>query len=537
VREPARGPVLVAHIDGGARGNPGPAGYGVHVADARGATRAEIYGYLGVATNNVAEYAALLALLEHAGAVGAADLTIYSDSELLVRQMAGEYRVKEPRLRILHAEARRLLAGLPRVAIRHVRREANRAADALANRAMDLRESSGPLPEALRRLPAPVRPPAAWLIAVLLAGLQGACGDDRGPARLVPVEGPILRVGVRDGAPLYRKSVLTPVFVVDRVYRSMQGPLTVHRFEIDPAAPSELLWVTGYDAVMVGADGERPVSQEFMCHSNLSIRPGPGFVHEFPSRLRPSAGRLFTLAQGQLSIRLPEGFAVPALSNQTLQIAAQVLNHNEVSGRPFEVRQKISVEFVRDRERCAPLVPLMPRAVFGMKLVDGPDDYFGVPPAAIDGDLHGEGCQVGVDVRSPFPSLLDDDRGRRFTAHWVVRPGREENHTLVTRLLDLPYDTALHYVAVHLHLFAETIELRDLTAGRTLVRTAARQAAGRIGLEEVEYFSSAEGIPLRRYHEYAVISVYDNTSGVDQDAMATMFLYLAVQDLDLSPYR
>lgn len=150
---PDAGPSLVAHIDGGARGNPGPAGYGVHVADAEGSTLAEIYGYLGVQTNNVAEYAALIAVLEHARQARAGSLVVLSDSELLVRQMAGEYRVKDPRLQVLHAEARRLVAGLPRVEIRHVPREENRAADALANRAMDLRDSSGPPPAVLARLP------------------------------------------------------------------------------------------------------------------------------------------------------------------------------------------------------------------------------------------------------------------------------------------------------------------------------------------------------------------------------------------------
>jgi ribonuclease HI len=147
------GPALVAHIDGGARGNPGPAGYGVDVRDGRGALVAEIYGYLGVATNNTAEYAALLALLEYAREAGASSLAVRSDSELLVRQVRGEYRVKDAKLRVLHAAARRLIASLPRFGIEHVPREQNREADALANRAMDLRESSGPLPAGLRDLP------------------------------------------------------------------------------------------------------------------------------------------------------------------------------------------------------------------------------------------------------------------------------------------------------------------------------------------------------------------------------------------------
>jgi probable phosphoglycerate mutase len=116
----------VAHIDGGAHGNPGPAGYGAHVvAHPGGQTVAEIFGYLGTTTNNIAEYAALLALLEYALQVGARELHVLSDSELLVRQIKGEYRVKDPRAKILHAGARRLIASLPRFAIEHVRREDN----------------------------------------------------------------------------------------------------------------------------------------------------------------------------------------------------------------------------------------------------------------------------------------------------------------------------------------------------------------------------------------------------------------------------
>jgi ribonuclease HI len=156
---PPPGPALVAHIDGGARGNPGPAGYGVHVEPEGGGPPAEIYGYLGVATNNTAEYAALLALLEHAIESRAVSLRVFSDSELLVRQVRGEYKVKDPKLKVLHAAARRLAAALPRVTFEHVPRERNREADALANRAMDEQRSSGPLPRALRDLPrAPHQP-------------------------------------------------------------------------------------------------------------------------------------------------------------------------------------------------------------------------------------------------------------------------------------------------------------------------------------------------------------------------------------------
>jgi ribonuclease HI len=132
---------LRIHVDGASRGNPGEAGFGVHVSAPDGRTVAELYGHLGRATNNVAEYQGLLHALRWALARGAGTVEIFSDSELLVRQMAGRYRVKNPGLQPLYREASELMARLDRVRIRHVPREENREADALANRALDERAS------------------------------------------------------------------------------------------------------------------------------------------------------------------------------------------------------------------------------------------------------------------------------------------------------------------------------------------------------------------------------------------------------------
>jgi probable phosphoglycerate mutase len=129
--------MIVAYIDGGARGNPGPAGYGVRIEAADGRLLAELRGAIGIATNNVAEYRALLEALRYALAHGHREVCVRSDSELLVRQMRGEYRVRHPGLRPLHEEARRLMAQLDRVTFEHVGREANAEADRLANLAMD----------------------------------------------------------------------------------------------------------------------------------------------------------------------------------------------------------------------------------------------------------------------------------------------------------------------------------------------------------------------------------------------------------------
>ncbi len=129
--------MIVTYIDGGSRGNPGPAGYGVRVETESGDLVDEFHEAIGVATNNIAEYRGLLAALRYALARGEREVLVRSDSELLVKQMLGVYRVKHPGLQPLHAEARLLASKLGRVRFQHVRRELNRHADRLANAAMD----------------------------------------------------------------------------------------------------------------------------------------------------------------------------------------------------------------------------------------------------------------------------------------------------------------------------------------------------------------------------------------------------------------
>lgn len=125
-----------AHVDGGSRGNPGPAGYGVHITCDDG-TVVDLKEAIGVATNNIAEYNGLLAALRWAVDRGVRSLHIKADSELMIRQMLGEYRVKNPGLRPLYEEAMRLAGRVGRVKFEHVRRESNQDADRLANEAMD----------------------------------------------------------------------------------------------------------------------------------------------------------------------------------------------------------------------------------------------------------------------------------------------------------------------------------------------------------------------------------------------------------------
>ncbi|MEM1031271.1 MAG: hypothetical protein AAF928_19870 [Myxococcota bacterium] len=385
-----------------------------------------------------------------------------------------------------------------------------------------------------------VEPEASVAPTASVAPVPTAAASTPGPANPPPT--------VVHGAPVRERVLLSPVYEVDRLYPSMTGPNsteTVKLGEQSDAAP-ELVWVVGFEATMVAADGATPASQEFMCHTNLDVDP---IDHRARfGEKKPITGRLFTLSQGQYRIDMPLGFGIPVQSDESILVNTQVLNLNEEGGAP-PVRHRVSLRYVRDAELARPLTPLYVAGAYGLKLLEGEDGHYGLDPAATgatSGDaLHRAGtapassaaagkdppsmdtqhtaCLPGTNAGT---NAFDDGRGRSFTGHWVVPPGREVNHTRVTDLMALPFDTTLHYVAVHLHPFAETLELKDLTTGNTVYRAKARQADRGVGLAHVDFFSSQEGIPLYRDHEYEIVSVYNNTSGVPQDSMAVMNLYL-----------
>src|SRR5208283_4889509 len=155
-------PEIVAHIDGGSRGNPGPAAYGVAIETAQGQAVTAFAKFIGETTNNFAEYQGLLAALQYALDHSYPRLRVLTDSELMARQISGRYKVRSPDLKPLHEKAQALIARLESFSIRHVYREQNREADRLANKAMDDAERGVVPREAAPSAPMPqASPPAA----------------------------------------------------------------------------------------------------------------------------------------------------------------------------------------------------------------------------------------------------------------------------------------------------------------------------------------------------------------------------------------
>jgi hypothetical protein len=335
------------------------------------------------------------------------------------------------------------------------------------------------------------------------------------------------QVATAPPAALPEEHVVTLVsqsYHIDRLYPSMTGPSSVENVDLWPADRPELLWITGYRTTVVDAETQAPLSQEWMCHANLDFEP-VDYAEIFPTA-PPLSGRVFTLSQGQQDIHFPPGFGIPITNDTPLQLVTQVLNLN-VEAPDLRVRHVVEIRFLRDLELTTPMVALFQAAAEGMKAIDEARAY-GVAQAEFDQDEHGLGCSVGS------PALAGDfdvdSHGQRFSAHWEVPPGREVNATNATRFLSLPYDTRAHAIAVHLHPWAESLTLRDLTTGTDLFTARVTPSEGRVGIDRVDAFESVEGMQLHKGHEYEVVSVYDNKSGKSADSMAVFYLYLADRD-------
>lgn len=318
---------------------------------------------------------------------------------------------------------------------------------------------------------------------------------------------------------------LSPVYHIGQKYRSMMGPKSTEKIVLEPNDAPELLWVTSMKAEMVQEDGRSPSLPDFMCHTNLDV------ARETRQGIFRNMTRVITLSQGQLAMNLPEGFGIPFLSNEPLDIQTQVLNHN-LENPSADVRHKVTINYIRDRDLKTPLIPLFTTAAQGMVLVEGSNPYFEITHP--NPSVHGAGCEIGQTASASEVKYEDSQTKSKFTGHWVVPPGRNSYSTSSTVFMNVPYDTTLHYAEVHLHPFAESAELIDKTAGVTVIKSYAKNAEGKIGLNNVDYFSSREGVPIYKGHEYELVSVYNNTSGQDQDAMAHMVLFLKDNFFDRS---
>ena len=328
------------------------------------------------------------------------------------------------------------------------------------------------------------------------------------------------------------RQVLSDVYKIVKKYKSMEGPAGAQTIYLEDKTRPELLWLTEIKTEVVGEDGKTLMSPELMCHMNIDIDPTK---HKALFNLkRLPAARLMTISQGMrvsgggFAARLPEGFAFPIASNEPLYVMTQVLNHNIEHPQHLNVRHRVTFEYVRDRDLAKRPVPLFNLPASGM--VQMSDNPLAITSAisADPAEHTGMSCLVGQRAPNAAGMASDyvDPKGHKMTGHWVVPPGKQVNTSDATWFMNLPYDSKLHYAAVHLHPFAQSLTLRDATSGTDVFKAQTVNPKKRVGLDRVDNFISIGGVPMYKDHKYELISVYNNPTKQNADSMASIFMAL-----------
>lgn len=318
--------------------------------------------------------------------------------------------------------------------------------------------------------------------------------------------------------------IISPTMKIDKIYRSMQGPNEYN--DVSVSSDDELVWLVGYKGKVTSASGV--VSEGYMCHNNIDVL----LKEDNPWKIRTlgTNTRIFTLTQGQTDLHLPEGFGIPFPSDAEFQVSSQVLNHNEPD-IDIDVRHEVELIYKNQSELSKPLIPLYQQAVFVAKQTSGPVGAYGSAIDSVykiieDNGVHHCMANCEIEYEGDF-NPYQDQYGRVYNGHWSIDPHEEIIRTDVTEMMNLEFDTKIHFISIHVHPFATSLELIDKTTGQSVYKGYVVNLKDKIGLSKIDYYSSEEGLPVYKDHEYELVSIYHcSDTSVTHTAMATMFLYL-----------
>jgi hypothetical protein len=301
---------------------------------------------------------------------------------------------------------------------------------------------------------------------------------------------------------------------VTGVVRSMFGPSDIQSARIGTAHRHELLWLRGLKTIVSGSD--IPSAMKNLCHTSISYHPQNNRKSRILAGMLEPSPQMLVLFPGVSHVRFPDGFGMPFLADERVEIGSMVFNRDPEM-KPASLVVTDTIEYVAERNVKRTMHPLF------LTQINQTLPAKGAAEAGGCSTNHGRDAQVAP-AREGFGGEVD---------HWVVPPG---HHVYRRKLgengLALPFDSRVHYIHVHLHPYARSIELRDLTEHKTVFKSLAHLDKKGVNIERSDILSSTRGLPVYVDHDYEMTSVYDNTSGESVDAMAIMYLYVADQDLD-----
>lgn len=319
--------------------------------------------------------------------------------------------------------------------------------------------------------------------------------------------------------------------IIDSIYKPMQGPYCLDQISIDETS-ERLIWITGYECEIVDINSKKILPSNFMCHNNLNIVDKNDLPWEM--NFLGNKVRLFTLAEGQTAIHFPKGFGIPVPANFNLEMVSQVLNHGNEELN-MEVIHRTRIDYVKESEiEKGSIVPLFPITIFVTKQTSGPPGQHGLPIPCIEhhldstkivGESPQHNCSFNYENEEYNP--YEDEYQRSFTGHWSIPSNKEKLTTDVTRMMNLKEDTKIHFISIHLHPFAHSLEFWDETTNTQLFKSTVENRTDQIGIKKITNLSSKEGIPIFKDHRYKLVSHYLGVdSQQDFTAMATMCLYV-----------
>ena len=304
------------------------------------------------------------------------------------------------------------------------------------------------------------------------------------------------------------KTVLFKDLKIDRIYPSMTGPRKTHRLALGTAEDKQV-WVTEFKAEVLDSKNNA-ASQQFMCHSALDIvgrdEPGGG---------DPYRGQAFTVSQGQTEIVFPPGFAltVPNEPDTQQDVLVQVLNNNDPELRK-DLNFRATLRYFGDKDA-------QQRKLIPLKLTGG----------SVNPIIDGSAAQKQEAVATPAfkEEIFTGADGRRRTGHWLVPPGRQVLSTEIP--LGLDKNTTVHYMWMHVHPYAESVELRDITANQSVWKGRVRNDPDpkRAAVVATDTYSSPNGLVLHKNHKYELVATYENSTPRPVDAMASLWMYVRAE--------
>lgn len=311
--------------------------------------------------------------------------------------------------------------------------------------------------------------------------------------------------------------MLSPTFIVDDIYKSMEGPKASNYVML--SQDSTLLWITGFKVTAQDAKTGEKMSNDFICHMNVDMNDSKYYANfGLEDRIGKQYPRLTSLSHGMETFEFPEGYGVPMKGNDLLFVTTQTLNHN-IEDAYYKVKHKVSITYQEDKK----IKPLMSKTAFIMLPYDKYDPY----KSPTD-----PGADFCIPVETKNHSY-DDGSGNKLSGHWVIPIGKNTYRSDINHQLEMKDSLRLHAAAIHVHPFATRIMLFNKSTQKPVFVSEVTNHKNSIGLTNIENFTSKEGIWLYANQEYEIVLEVNNTSKEDQDMMGSMFLFFYDEEMDL----